>query len=126
MTMVEFLIPNTWWLTANGRYHWAERAKRTRNLRDYANWTARALQLQPAPVPAIVTTHVQYPTNTRADPSNTAPTIKALIDGLVDAHIFIDDNHQFVIDGGYRRLPGRCKQGHHLIQLTIQEAKTRG
>ena len=34
-------IPSNEWLSANGRYHWAERSRRTRALRARAAWLAR-------------------------------------------------------------------------------------
>ena len=36
-------------------------------------------------------------TNRRRDPHNATPTIKATIDGLVDAGIWVDDSSEYVI-----------------------------
>jgi hypothetical protein len=51
--------------------------------------------------PRLGTTHVAafigYPRNGKADPANAAPTVKALIDGMVDAGVWPDDDSTYVI-----------------------------
>lgn len=74
------------WLTANQRLHWSTRMRRTRMLRAYAASEARITGAAGKQLGAsTVTAVIGYPTSTRADPANAAPTVKAIIDGLVDA-----------------------------------------
>lgn len=79
-------------LTANQRLHWAEKSRRTRNLRAIARYAAHAT----APIlgPADLHVLIEWPDRRRRDPDNWAPTVKALVDGLVDAGILPDDDMQ--------------------------------
>ena len=82
------------WLTANQRLHWSTRMRRTRMLRAYAASEARIHGLAGSRLgPSIVTAMIGYPTKGRADPTNAEPTVKAIIDGLVDARVWDDDDH---------------------------------
>lgn len=115
-TTLTFTIPRAWWLTANGRYHWADKAKRTRNLRQLAATTARGLE----PVGTVhVAAFVGYLTGGKADPSNAAPTVKALVDGLTDAGIWPDDDHTHVIGPTYLRDPKSPTPGHYTVRLLL-------
>jgi len=113
-------VPSSEWLSANGRTHWAEKARRTRALRTRAAFTARNQHIQPVHV-AHVTAHIQYPTTGRADPGNASTTVKALIDGLTDAGVWEDDDHLHVIGPDYRRDTGRSQKGWHRVRLVITE-----
>lgn len=66
-------VPAGEWLTSNGRYHWASRARRTRALRVRA-----------------------------AIAANAYPAVKACIDGLVDAGILPDDPDPHLPTGHHR------------------------
>ena len=116
-------VPATEWLTANGRYHWADRAQRTRALRRRGRMLARAAGLRPSPTGRVqVTAHVHTRTRRRMDPANAAPTTKALIDGaLVDRQIVPDDDHTHLTGPDHRRgapVPDPAP-GWHAITLTI-------
>jgi hypothetical protein len=102
---VEFDIPAKC-LTMNQRLHWAQKAKISRLWRDAAAEAARAHVLggsrlaryvgelqQP---PSLVTVHLPVKGNRRRDPHNWFPTIKPIIDGLVDAGFWPDDTPQWV------------------------------
>lgn len=114
-------VPPSEWLTANGRYHWAERARRVKALRVRANVLARQARLSRMrpPVRVIATVHTR--TSGRFDPDNAAPTSKAIIDGLTDAGIWADDDHTQVIGPDHRRGPGAptLPVGWHCITITI-------
>ena len=75
MSEVILTIPDSMWLTANGRYHWADRARRTRDIRHAARVMARHIPHHAGPVRVVA--HIGYPTAQRADPANAAPTVKA-------------------------------------------------
>lgn len=113
-------VPSSEWLTANGRLHWAEKARRTRALRTRAAFTARNQHTQPVSI-AHVTAHIQYPTTGRADPGNASPTVKACLDGLTDAGVWEDDSSEYLIGPDYRRDTGKARKGWHRVRLVIVE-----
>jgi crossover junction endodeoxyribonuclease RusA len=84
-------------MSMNRRYHWAVRARLTKMWRTVGyvaarNWAVTSDDIVPAYLPPCavkVTFHV--PDARRRDPHNTAPTVKAIIDGLVDAGFWRDD-----------------------------------
>lgn len=83
-------------LTMNQRLHWAVKARATREWRGAACASGHQLRyhadidLHTLPACLVrVTFHV--PDNRRRDPHNTAPTVKAIIDGLVDCGFWRDD-----------------------------------
>jgi|GEM_PF-715921 len=79
-------------LTANQRAHWAVRARLTRTLRHAAAISARAQGIEPMRR-AHLTVHVSWPDRRRRDVHNVMPTIKAIVDGLVqDAGVLPDDD----------------------------------
>lgn len=110
------------WLTANQRLHWSTRMRRTRMLRAYAASQARIHRLAGRQLGAsTVTAVIGYPTATRADPANAAPTVKAIIDGLVDAGVWDDDDHLHIPSVAFERDPQKSPKGTHTITLIIQE-----
>ncbi|THV25981.1 hypothetical protein [Glycomyces paridis] len=86
------------WLNANDRHgHWAQRSGPTREWREAAAWTARAAKvpgLQRASITAVVR---RADRRTDTDAQNRYPTIKAAVDGLVDAGVLPDDKDQFLL-----------------------------
>ncbi len=112
-----FEIPASLWMSANQRLHWAQRAKRTKALRQLGFVVARNARLG-----TLGTTHVAafigYPSGGRADPANASPTIKALIDGAVDAGVWPDDDHLHVIGPTYLRGP-KSPPGTHTVRLVL-------
>lgn len=119
-----FTIPDNEWLTLNGRYHWADKARRTAALRERAKYQSlNALRrgiLKPAYGRVRVTAGIQYRAG-RADPANAYPTIKALIDGMVDAGIFVDDSSEYVVGPDMRRVAGRPPKSTHTVAIMIEE-----
>lgn len=89
-------------LSMNDRVHWRVRARLTRAWRHAAQMAACA-QLGSSPSkrsrPACEV-RVDFPVRAvgaRRDPHNLAPTVKACIDGLVDAGVWPDDTDEFVV-----------------------------
>lgn len=104
-------------LTANQRFHWAEKARRVAYWRDLARVTALgARHAAGLPAPALQRAHVlaviTWPTNHRRDVSNWHPTIKACVDGIADAGWLPDDNDRHVIGPDLRR-------GHGPFAITV-------
>lgn len=114
-----FTIPKSQWLTANGRYHWATRARATKALRERAH--AEALRHKPLQTPVHAVATIRYKTNGRADPANAAPTVKALIDGIVDGGLIPDDDHTHLIGPDFRRGEAHGQAGTHIITIELQE-----
>ena len=85
-------------LNANDRPHWAQKAKITAYLRQigrlkvsegkYTTYTKKR------PCGLVVT--IYAPTKRRMDPPNFYPTVKALVDGMTDAGLWTDDNHEII------------------------------
>ncbi len=94
--MIEFTIPRSLVMTSNHRLHWAVKARLTGDLRRIAGWYGRlptAEKPSTLPVRAVVT--FGYPDRRRRDHANLAPTVKPIIDGLVDAGILPDDSTRY-------------------------------
>lgn len=114
------------WLTANQRLHWSTRMRRTRMLRAYAASEARIHGLAGRHLgPSVVTAMIGYPTTGRADPTNAEPTVKAIIDGLVDARVWDDDDHLHIPSVAFTRNPQKAPKGTPTVTLIIQEQETR-
>lgn len=90
------------WLTLNQRQHWAPKSKLTRHYRESARIASLAYRL-PAMEQAHVVVELRFTGRRRRDPANWGPTAKAVIDGLVDAGVFPDDDHAH-IDGPDMRI----------------------
>ena len=113
------------WLTANQRLHWSTRMRRTRMLRAYAASEARIHGLAGKRLgPSIVTAVIGYPAATQADPANAAPTVKAIIDGFVDARVWDDDDDLHIPSIAFERDPNKTQKGTHTVTLIIQEQET--
>lgn len=112
-------LPAGIWLTSNMRLHWRPKAERTASIRLLARHTART-----APVieRCRVTASIGYPTAGRADPSNAAPTVKAVLDGITDsAGGWADDDSDHVISVAYVRGPETQRRGVYRVVIEIEE-----
>jgi crossover junction endodeoxyribonuclease RusA len=87
-------------LSLNDRHHWARRARATKLWRTAA-WAAavnglgrrRAGHYLP---PCMVLVTFSVTTNRHRDAHNQAPTVKACVDGLVDAGVWPTDDERWV------------------------------
>jgi crossover junction endodeoxyribonuclease RusA len=121
MTEMTFTIPADLWLSANHRPHWAVKARKTKALRQlgWAKGMETAVRYDVCHVAAFI----GYLRNGTADPSNAAPTVKALIDGLTDAGVWPDDDHTHVIGPTYLRDPKSPTPGHYTVRLVLTSQK---
>ncbi len=118
-TELLFTIPADLWLSANQRMHWAPKSKATKALR-HLGWLTTPATLAIANIgPCHVAAFIGYPRGGKADPANAAPTVKALIDGLVDAGVWPDDDHTHVIGPTYLRDKSSGKAGVHTVRLVM-------
>lgn len=113
-----FTIPKSLWMSANDRPHWAVKMRQTRELRRLGMVTARNAGLSDVGT-CHVAAFIGYPGNGKADPSNAAPTIKALIDGMTDAGVWPDDDHTHVVGPTYLRDPKTGQVGVHSVRLVL-------
>lgn len=86
----------TEWINANNRRHWAAKASLTATWRHAAGWQARAARLPRLTGPVHVTAIVHRADQRRADAANCSDTVKAVIDGLVDAGVLPGDHDQVI------------------------------
>lgn len=83
-------------ISSNDRMHHAVKAQITKFLREEAA-TAPTLPKPYSPdKPCHIYVDIQPPTNRRMDAPNWYPTVKALVDGLVDQNWFTDDNNSVI------------------------------
>lgn len=103
-------------LTANQRLHWSHRAASTSVLRAKAKIAARqvAFHYEHALIDVLITP----PDRRRRDTHNLYPTVKAHIDGFVDARLIPDDSwkhldgpHLHMAEGTTRPTPAERTQG---------------
>lgn len=86
----------TQWVSANDRSHWASKARLVKQWREAAAIHAKAAKLPHITEPVQITGWVHRTINRRADAHNRILTVKAVIDGLVDAGVLDDDNDKHV------------------------------
>lgn len=119
-TVLHIPIPKEWFLTANQRLFWAEKARRTRNVRDLATVYARQRGLT-FRTPVVITCEVHFRTTGLADPDNAAPTLKAAVDGLVTAGALDGDDSTRVRQVAYTRGTRSKNPGGYALTLYITE-----
>ncbi|WP_440102435.1 hypothetical protein [Glutamicibacter mishrai] len=94
------------WLNLNQKEHWAPRNKRTQAWRHGAHIMARQAKLPKGLARVQVDAYVWKSSHRRYDPHNLMPTLKPVIDGLVDYGLLADDSSEylagpFIHHGGY-------------------------
>jgi len=86
----------TQWVSANDRSHWASKARLVKVWREAAAVHAKAAKLPHITEPVTITGWVHRTITRRADAHNRILTVKAVIDGLVDAGVLTDDSDKHV------------------------------
>jgi Holliday junction resolvase RusA-like endonuclease len=95
-------------ISANDRGHWSKNHRKTKQWRQTAQLVASSARNRghlPLMERARIEVWFTYPTNHRRDVANLHPTVKALVDGVVDAGILPDDNDKHVLGPDCRRDP---------------------
>lgn len=109
-------------LSANDKIHWAARSRLTKQLRQWGYLLGREgegvarLGLRHARVEM----EFAYPDRRRRDRSNLAPTVKALMDGLIDAGLLPDDADRF-LDGPHTVIAARLAD--HRVGVPMYEVR---
>jgi crossover junction endodeoxyribonuclease RusA len=92
-------VPSCGYMTMNLRDHWRTKAAKTKAWREATCggtlWGAYADLSHHTP-PAELHFEMEVPDKRRRDPHNYYPTIKAIVDGLVDAQLWPDDTPEWV------------------------------
>lgn len=115
-----FRIPANLWMSANKPLHWADAAKRKRQLRTLGKAVAQAAHLG-ALGPVAVEAHIGYPKGVgRADPQNEAVS-KHLLDGIVDSGVLVDDSSEHVVSIQTLRDISTGMRGVHSVRLVLSE-----
>lgn len=89
-------------LSLNDRMHWAPKGKLTKTWREATYWHCVDLYAHTRFVviqklePAIIDIALPVRTAHKRDPHNFMPTVKAIVDGLVDAGWWPDDNSDWI------------------------------
>jgi crossover junction endodeoxyribonuclease RusA len=96
MITIEFPQPDKY-LNANDRLFWAVRAARVRAWRSAAHGCATRCHVHPRPRSIVGISLPVRSLNIRRDGANWHPTLKACIDGLVDAGLWPDDCGKWVV-----------------------------
>lgn len=115
-------------VNSNDRFHNVDKAKITKRIRVFAYWHTLANKDKERAVfspstPCEVTVTIYSPTNSKLDPPNLYPTVKAIIDGMTDAGIWTDDNHKVIkklsfVYGGLSE-----EKGHYRLVFDIERVR---
>ncbi len=112
-------------LSMNDRLHWRKRAELTHQWRWAAMIAAKSLPWQGKELrrqlpPSFVRVTFPVTDNRRRDADNPAPTVKAIVDGLVDCGAWSDDTPQWVETLGSRFAKGADVVTVELIPREVQ------
>ena len=121
-------VPAGLWLTADGRYHWAEMARRAGALRALGIRTARSVRLPTGLPRARIEAYVRGRTRWRGDPSSVSPTVGALLEGLVEYGLVPGGDRERLAGPDLRvgaAAPGLGPRAHRLtiriVPTTVEE-----
>ena len=111
-------------ITANDKMHWGVRARLTKQLRQWGYLLGREGEgvARLGLTHARVEVEIAYPDRRRRDRSNLAPTVKALMDGLIDAGLLPDDADRF-LDGPHTVIADHLAGKH--LNLPMYEVRIR-
>lgn len=117
--MIELTLePPADFINANQRLHHHAKAKLTKAWREAGEAAVRSEFLPYRYERAHITISYRFPDNRRREVSNLQPTSKALVDGLVDSLLLVDDDDKHVVGPDNRRT---YPNGTPLVTITIQE-----
>lgn len=98
-------------LRSNDRLHWRAKAVQVRAIREVAYLAGRELAERQGPIdwPVVITLVWEVADRRVRDVGASAPTLKAAIDGLVDAGVLLHDRHSIVVEERFRIEVGASK-----------------
>ncbi len=123
MTTIVLTIPIPKLVSSNARIHWREVAKRVQWLRSVALCAAMAEHGSKPPLGRChLTVHIAAPTARRRDAANLHPTVKACLDGIVQAGVIVDDSDAHLVGPDLRPDPERSERGAYRLTFAFAEA----
>lgn len=124
---VDVRVPASVVLNSNDRLHWRPEGQRTAQIRMLGKIAGRTMFAVPGTVKVRITVAVWKGRASHYDPQNLYPTAKAIVDGLRDAGVLVDDDHRHVegpyIDHGgvNAALKGRtARSGSVVFTVTLE------
>lgn len=103
-------------LNANDRDHWRVVSPIRKEWRRRGRGYGNAIRVQNLELEhARIDYYVHRPINSRSDAGNFYPTVKAIVDGLIDAKLLPDDNDNH-LEGPY---PHKGEKGPYAVTLVI-------
>ena len=109
-------------ISANDRMHFRVKSQITQFLRKFAATKTWKTPVYTRKNPCSVTIDVRPPTSRRMDAPNWYPTVKALIDGLVDSGLLSDDNNHVIKSTTFKSTQLSGTKNYTLI-ITIEPLK---
>lgn len=85
------------WINSNNRLHRMAVAKLTAAWRKAGNAAVSGYGWEPYQGRVHIVAHIYKPRAGRYDPNNLWPTVKACVDGVVEAGLLVDDDHEHVL-----------------------------
>lgn len=116
-TVVSLNVPREWVLNSNQRLTWRPEANRKSYLREASGiharqWAKKSGLTLPLVGRQHATAYLRFPTaREKRDPANWYPTVKAMIDGIVDAGVLADDSTRYLLGPDMREAQLRCAKG---------------
>lgn len=114
-------MPKDLWMTSNRVLQRGHMAALRRELNNLAQRVARSKNAH-VTMPCDLTIWVSTPQNRRFDPPNAYPTVKPLIDGLVDFGVLDDDSWREIPATCFRRGTPTRKKGQYRIRMLFTPA----
>lgn len=71
--------------------------------------------------PCKILVKVYPPTRSKIDPQNLYPTVKALVDGMTDAGLWSDDNHEIVKQMAFQYGGTSGRAGHYKLEIIVDD-----
>ena len=109
-------------ISANGRMHFRVKSQLTQFLRRLSANRTWSRPVYTRKNPCTITIDVQPPTSRRMDAPNWYPTVKALIDGLVDSGLLSDDNNHVIKSTTFKSTKLSDTKNYKLV-ITIEPVK---
>lgn len=125
-------IPDNEWMSQNSRTVWQVKARKTKAVKARAIMLGRSwMNEQPKQAARLrnakrvhVTAIAHMKTNGRYDPENTAPMVKAIIDGFTKAGFWPDDDYRHLTGPDYRAGDKCDVKGFRAITIRIESEDT--
>ena len=108
------------WLNANDTRHWAPRAKLVKNWRNLAHLIARQANAPKNLQRVMIRAEVHKTNNQRYDAHNLMPTLKPIVDGLVDYGLIPDDHNDHLLGPIIEPGEKRTRAGITLYITTLE------